>query len=283
MIYLFLSVFLSVLTVSYFKLFERYNVPTFQAIIVNYATCVIVGNLFAADPVILHSFWSEPWFIFALILGVVFITIFYSIGLTSQKMGVSVSMVAAKLSVVIPVGIAFLFHGEKADFAKVAGILLSLVAVFLISKKDEKEIKASVKLLWMLPVLVFVGSGIIDTTLKFMQRTFIPPADAGDMLSTIFLVALCTGSVVLLIRKERFQLKSLWWGIALGIPNYFCMYFLVKTLEQFDASFIFPLNNIAIVVCSTLVSLLFFSEKLSRFNWVGFALAIISILIISFA
>jgi drug/metabolite transporter (DMT)-like permease len=283
MIYLLLSVFLSVLTVSYFKLFERYNVHTFQAIMVNYATCVIVGNLFSSSPVILRSFWAEPWFIYTLILGILFISIFYSIGLTSQKMGLSVSMVAAKLSVVIPVGIAFLFHGEKLDVFKVAGILLSLVSVFLISKKEGEQTLQKGKMLWLLPLIVFLGSGIIDTNLKFMQRTFIPPADAGDILSTIFLVALCTGSVVLLIRKERFQLKSVWWGIALGIPNYFCMYFLVKTLEQFDASFIFPLNNIAIVVCSTLASMMFFHEKLSRFNWMGFALAIVSILMISFA
>lgn len=283
MISLLLSISLSVLTVCFFKLFERYRVHTFQAIIANYATCVLVGNLLSPEAIITRTFWSDPWFPYAFILGFVFISVFYSIGLTSQKMGVSVSMVAAKLSVVIPVTVAVLFHGEGLNIFKVAGILLSLVSVYLISKKSDIQVQAGTKMLWVLPLIVFVGSGVIDATLKFMQHRFIPPSDAGDMVSTIFLVALGIGSIVLLIRKEKLQLKSLWWGIALGVPNYFCMYFLVKTLEQFDATFIFPVNNIGIVICSTLVSLLFFGEKLSRFNWIGFTLAIVSILIISFA
>jgi drug/metabolite transporter (DMT)-like permease len=283
MIFLLLSIVLSVLTVSFFKLFERYKVHTFQAILVNYVTCIVVGNSTSEHPVILNSFWEEPWFIYSLVLGFVFISVFYSIGLTSQKMGVSVSMVAAKLSVVIPVSVAFLLHGETLGILKLLGILISLVAVFLISSKQEGQTSGQNKWMWLLPVYVFAGSGIIDATLKHMQKQFIPPGNAGDMVSTIFLVAFLVGIVVWFLQKETFQWKSIGWGIALGIPNFFCMFFLVKTLEQFDATFIFPINNIAIVVCSTLVSLLFFKEKMSVKNWIGFVLAIGSILIISFA
>lgn len=282
MIYLLLSIFLSVLTVCYFKLFETYKVQTFQAILVNYATCVVVGNLFLPEAIITKPFWNEPWLPYALFLGVLFIAIFYSIGLTSQKMGVSVSMVAAKLSVVVPVTVAVLLHGEALNAIKIGGIIISLFAVYFISKKEEMQGQPGNKLLWLLPIIVFAGSGVIDSMLKLMQRKFIPPSSAGDMLSTIFLTAFCAGLIVFLFRREKPELRSLWWGIALGIPNYFCMYFLVKTLEQFDATFIFPVNNIGIVICSTLASMLFFKEKLSRLNWVGFALAIVSILIISF-
>lgn len=283
MTFLIFSILLSVLTVCFFKLFERYDVHTFQAIFINYATCIIVGNILSDDAIIMQPFWTEPWFVYALLLGFMFISVFYSIGLTSQKMGVSVSMVAAKLSVVIPVGVAFLLHGEALGILKVAGILLSLVAVFLISRKHEDHVAAQGKWLWLLPVYIFIGSGIIDTTLKHMQKQFIPPGNAGDMVSTIFLVAFSVGLLVLLTQKDAFQFKSIGWGIALGIPNYFCMFFLVKTLEQFDATFIFPINNIATVVCSTLASVLFFQEKMSIANRLGFVLAIGSILIISFA
>ncbi|MES2558918.1 MAG: EamA family transporter [Bacteroidota bacterium] len=283
MIFLLLSILLSVLTVCFFKLFERYNVHTLQAIIFNYATCILIGNTLSDDVIILQPFWEYPWFGYALLLGFMFISVFYSIGLTSQKMGVSVSMVAAKLSVVIPVGVACLVHGEVMGGFKIGGILLSLVAVFLISRKSDEDVNRQGKWLWLLPVYVFLGSGVIDATLKHMQQEFIPPGNAGDMVSTVFLIAFIIGILVLLTRKETLQLKSIGWGIALGIPNFFCMFFLVKTLENFDATFIFPINNIAIVVCSTIVSLLFFQEKMSVANRIGFALAICSILIISFA
>lgn len=281
MMYLLLSVLLSVVAVSFFKLFEKYNVNTFQAIIVNYITCIVVGNSQSTSAIITQTFWKEPWFGYAAVLGFMFISVFYAIGLTSQKMGVSVSMVAAKLSVVIPVTISFLFYGEPLNVFKVMGILVSLAAVYLISKKEKKTTIGNNTLSWLLPVYVFVGSGVIDSTLKYMQREFIPPASAGDMLSTIFLVAFICGLLLLIAQRQRFEYRSIGWGIALGIPNYFCMYFLVKTLELFDATVIFPINNIAIVVCATLVSLSFFSEKLSRKNWVGFVLAIVSIGLIS--
>ncbi len=283
MIFLLLSIVLSVLAVSFFKLFEKYGVNTFQGIIVNYVTCIIVGNIHSPSAIITQAFWREPWFVYAAVLGFVFISVFYSIGLTSQKMGVSVSMVAAKLSVVIPVTIAVLFHNEPLNGFKIAGIIVSLLAVYLISKKETTVAVEHKGTNWLLPVYVFVGSGIIDSTLKYMQRTFIPPANAGDMLSTIFLIALLFGILLLIGQRQRFEYKSIGWGIALGIPNYFCMYFLVKTLEQFEATVIFPINNIAIVVCATLVSMFFFSEKLSRKNWLGFILAIVSIGLISFS
>jgi drug/metabolite transporter (DMT)-like permease len=282
MMFLILSITLSVLTVCFFKLFERYNVHTLQAIVFNYITCIVVGNLDSADPVIIHPFWNEAWFPYAAFLGFVFISVFYSIGIVSQKMGVSTSMVAAKLSVVIPVTVAFVLHGETPTMAKVAGILLSLVAVYLISVKEEQTERSSAKWLWILPLYVFIGSGAIDSMLKYMQHRFIPPSNAGDMISTVFLSACILGLLVLLFKRERIEPKSMLWGIGLGIPNYYCMYFLVKTLEQFEASFIFPVNNIAIVVCSTIVSIRFFQERLSVRNKIGFVLAIVSILIISF-
>lgn len=283
MIFLVLSILLAVLSVCFFKLFERFGVQTFQAILFNYVTCIVVGNLDAASPVILTSFWTEPWFPYAAVLGFFFISVFYSIGLVSQKMGVSVSMVAAKLSVVIPVTLAVLIHGDQPSIAKIGGILISLLAVYLITVKPEQSQTSSGSLVWLLPVYVFIGSGIIDSMLKYMQSRFIPPSNAGDMISTVFLCACVIGLVVVLFKRESIRLKSVFWGIGLGIPNYYCMYFLVKTLQEFDASFIFPINNIAIVVCSTLISLSFFKERLSRQNWIGFGLAIVSILIISFA
>ena len=60
------------------------------------------------------------------------------------------------------------------------------------------------------------------------------------------------------------------------------MFFLVKTLGQFQGSYIFPINNIGIVAASTLTAVFVFKEKLSKQNKLGLALAISSILLISF-
>lgn len=280
MIFLLLSILTSVITVSFFKLFERYNVHTLQAIIGNYIFCVVIGNLIEEKAIITTPFWNEGWFPYACVLGFLFISIFYCIGETTQKMGVSVSMVAAKLSVIIPVIAAVALHHERLSLLQTSGIILSLMAVYLISKKEDAGGSPN-RYNWLLPAIVFVGSGLIDTLLHFVETHFIPPSDAGSIVSTIFLIAGILGSIVLVVQRVQLRLKHILWGFALGVPNYFSMFFLVKTLGTGDASMIFPVNNMGIVICSTLASMLFFHEKLNRMNWIGFVLALFSILIIS--
>ena len=84
--------------------------------------------------------------------------------------------------------------------------------------------------------------------------------------------------------KFKFELKNVLGGIALGIPNYFSVYFLVQALRSdiLESSGIFTVNNVAIVMISTLLGTLLFKEKLLPKNWIGIGLAILGILFIAF-
>jgi len=137
------------------------------------------------------------------------------------------------------------------------------------------------------PVLVFLGSGIIDTSIKFLEGSFVAHGDVPLFSATIFAAAACIGVLVLfylvLQGKFQFEFKNVIAGIFLGIPNYFSVYFLVKSLRSgvLESSGIFTVNNVAIVTLSTFVGILFFKEKLLPKNWLGIALAIISIFLVT--
>lgn len=287
MIFLILSIVFSTLTVSFFKLFERYGVNTLNAIVVNYISCAILGSIFIQKNVFTTASVSEPWFVYSLILGFLFISIFNAIAKTAQTMGVSISMVAAKLSVVLPIIIAVFIFNEVLSVFQLIGILLSLLAVWLISDQPKQE-GHLLKHRFALPLIVFVGSGLIDTLLKYLQRTFIPAVSEAQIVTTIFANAFLFGLLLVVFnsfksKNHNFSVKDLLWGIALGVPNYFSMYFLVKTLSAFneEASVIFPVNNIGIVAVSTLVGVGFFKEKLSKQNQYGLVVAAIAIALIS--
>jgi drug/metabolite transporter (DMT)-like permease len=135
--------------------------------------------------------------------------------------------------------------------------------------------------------MLFLASGFLDTYLKYNQEKLVPEHHQSWFTSSIFAGAALLGFIwigVLLVNgKTKLEWKNLWAGIILGIPNYGSIYFLLKALghEGNESSFIFPVNNVAIVAFSVISALLIFGEKLSKMNIVGILLAIVSILLIN--
>ena len=285
MIYLLLSICISSSLYLIFKSFSVFKIVTFQAIIFNYLVAFTIGVFSSDIELDVASIPQQKWFWGAILLGFLFVTIFNVMALTSQKNGLSVASIASKMSVVIPVVFGVLVYKENLSIMKISGVVLALVAVYLASVKT-KEITIDKKFL-LLPILLFFGSGAIDTTLKYFETNFVQEGGIPIFSATIFMFAFIFGVLFLLfklVRKEtKFQPKSMLWGILLGVPNYYSIYFLLKALQTqgVESSILFTVNNVGIVVLTTFFGLFFFKEKLLLKNWVGIILAIISILLVS--
>ncbi|NND63385.1 MAG: EamA family transporter [Flavobacteriaceae bacterium] len=286
MIALLLSIVASTFIFVVFKLFDRFRVNTFNAIVVNYVAAGSCGLIAFEDDVSISAMTSSSWFYFAALLGVLFIVVFNLMALTTQRSGLSVVSVATKMSVVIPVVFGLWYYKESLGFLKATGILLALVAVYLVSVKGHSAVKISRTNL-ILPLLVFLGSGIIDTSIKYLENTYVGTNEVPLFSATIFLAAavIGIGAIVVQAMRGKFHLnvKNIVGGIVLGIPNYFSVYFLVQALRSdiLESSGIFTVNNVAIVMTSTLVGIIAFRENLMLKNWIGIALAIVSIFLIA--
>ena len=290
MIYIILTVTISVFLLSIFKLFEKYTVNTFHAIIINYAAAALTGYLFSENKIDFNLIDQTHWLWICLPLGFLFIAIFYLISLTAQKISIAAASVANKMSVVIPVLFSVIFIGEKLNALKVAGIALALIAVYFTNKRPTQEHHNTKHLLW-LPVLVFIGSGLIDASINAAKiYLFTLPVHSELFSIGTFVCAFFIGICILLFQfiKQpkgpfKLELKSLLGGILLGIPNYFSIFFIIKSLEAnvFTSAQLFPVLNISNVVLTALIGFLAFKEKLSVQNIFGVALAIISILLIA--
>jgi drug/metabolite transporter (DMT)-like permease len=280
-----LSIFFSSLIFVIFKLFETYKIQTVYAIIVNYITAAGVGLIFAKGPLNISEIPNYSWFYGTILLGTLFIVVFNLMARTSQELGVSVASVATKMSFVLPVIFGVLVYSETLNIFKLVGILLAMGAVYLASIKTTHRIISSKSL--VLPLLVFLGSGIIDTSLKFAQAKHLSGSDYPLFSATVFASAAFTGLIFIGVRSLKIPLKvnvkNILGGIVLGIPNYFSIYFLLRALqdELLNSASIFTINNVAIVLFSTLLGIILFKEKLSPKNWTGIVLAVISILMVS--
>ena len=286
MIYLLLSILSSSLIFVIFKGFEKYKVTILHAIIVNYLVAASSGVVAYKKPVQWETLVTFDWFYGAILLGFVFIGVFNLMAITTQRNGLSVVSVATKMSVAIPILFGIFYYKEAINSTKAIGIICALVAVYLVSVRSKTS-EASSKKVILFPLLVFIGSGIIDTSLKFLENSYVAEGEVSLFSATIFAAAACIGLCIIGIQLAlgtfKFHLKNVVAGIILGVPNYFSIYFLVSALRQpgFDSATIFTLNNVAIVTVSTLLGILLFKEKLQIKNWIGILIAIISIFLVS--
>jgi drug/metabolite transporter (DMT)-like permease len=292
MIYLICSIVLtSYLTLS-FKVCERLKVNTFQAIVFNYIACVITGSFVNGSFPVNREAISAPWFVWACVMGTLFIVLFNIIGYTAQKIGVAVASVANKLSLVIPFVFSIFLYNESATFLKILGIGVALAAVLLTCWPSAAQ-KAGTghargAALWLIPVVLFIGSGLLDTLLKYVEQGYLNEGNKNAYLISSFSFAGALGLLLLLVQvvrgKQRLEWKSVIAGIAIGFPNYFSIWCLVKVLKEskLQSSAIIPVNNMGIVLFSAVVAWLLFKEKLSGKNWLGILLSLLAIALIAF-
>ncbi|AQG79401.1 hypothetical protein [Spirosoma montaniterrae] len=294
MLFLVLSILLSVALLLNFRLFPRFGVNTFQAIVVNYLVCFLTGYALLPAGQSFSIDFSATWTWLALGLGVGFIVTFLLSGASTQRIGITATSLANNLSLVIPVSFSLFVFGSAGrpfDALNYAGLVLAVVAVGLSTYKKEqgvgdKGVRAGADVL--LPVAVFVLYGATNAMINYMNLRYIPSADKTIQVTlTMVLGAIVTGLLMLAIRlvrgQETFQAKSLVAAVTLGIPNFLSFYTLLLALSAYggNGAFVYPIYNIGVILLAALVAALFFQEKLSTANKIGLALAVVAIGLIS--
>lgn len=291
MIYLVLCIICSSLLVFMFKVFDHFEIEAYPAIVFNYITCVICGflNSSAGPGRVLSASAHADWLWLGVVLGISFIHVFSLTGKTAIRFGVSTASVAMKLGLVIPVALAFVVYHEEVTWYKIAGIVCALIAVVLSSYKEasEEAPHARVKgVALLMPLLVFVTSGLCDSGAQLSDKVYFPDGGADYFVLIVFLCAALTGIGYLAYYVLSGSVKLRWQqvagGIALGIPNYGSLLFLMNALDQVEggSSVVFPVTNIATVAGSTLLSVIFFREHLNRYNRLGLVFAFLCIIFI---
>ncbi len=273
------------LILVFFKLFTKFKVDTLQAIVFNYFTAGLLGLFFSEKTYSISELIASPWFYYAVSIGLLFISVFYLLAKGAQVVGMAISTVANKMSVIIPVIAAIFLYGDHATVFKIAGIILALIGVFLTST-DGKKLSFDKKYLWLI-LIIFFGQGIADIIFNYAQQEYVQAEDAKIFFTVMFFSAGLGGTLLAakkIIRKEnKFQIKSILWGLAVGIPNYLTLLFFFNALEdgQFESSQIYPIFNIGIVLMSSIIGFIIFKEKLKTSNWMGIGLSILAIALIS--
>jgi drug/metabolite transporter (DMT)-like permease len=286
MITILLALLFSTLIMVTFKLFERFRIDTIQAITVNYVIAVLAGILSYQGDLNPAEIVALPWFRYGLLIGCFFIITFFIFATSARKVGIAITAVSSKMSVVIPVMVGvFILKNDVLNLTKVVGIAIALLAFYLTFKK--KEPVSIRKGYFLLPLLLFLGNGTNDSLQSYVSFTHQTNGmnQTTLLLIVIFGTSLVLGTMVTTFRwvflKKKLLMRNVLAGIILGLFNYLSTYYFLRSLDLYPNSVFFPVFNAGIVSLSALTGFFIFREKLRPVNWAGILAAILAIVIIA--
>jgi drug/metabolite transporter (DMT)-like permease len=248
--------------------------------VVNYPIACLLGFVFANFS---GGFFLTPKFVSAaVIVGILFIITFNLVGLCTAKAGMSITTIASKMSLAIPISISFIFDSKDIITPnKIIGISLAIAAVVLATFKKSNQ-KANGLLAILLPAILFISMGLTDSMVKLAQLTAVPSEFNSNFSAVAFGIAGIIGLAIAFITGKSSNLKdrnTLLFGTFLGIANFGSLLFFLYALNsRIASSIVFGINNVAIVVLSVTIGILFFKEKLSAINIAGAFASIISLI-----
>ncbi|WP_018343566.1 hypothetical protein [Cytophaga aurantiaca] len=288
MFYLVLTILCTSALFILFRVYSNLKIDIFQSIVWNYVVCSITGFIqqySLLNEALYHKHINTV--IASSILGSCFLPCFFLIGISTQRAGLTTTTMANKLSMVIPAGFAIVAGLAPFAWLQVAAFLLGIISIYLVTQKNSTETIADVPASnRYLPWFVFLSAGLLDLAILYINQTIASPESVGLFSIHTFLAAASWGSITLifliLTKKIQFESKAILSGIVLGIPNYFSVYYLLKTLNHFqhDGSFVFPMLNLCVILFTAVVSFLFFKEKFTTRLSIGLILASSSILLL---
>lgn len=286
MVILIILILCNVLLAVIFKYFDKYKVDNLHAIIVNYATAVLVAGIVLQQSPIPADLFSKPWFPYSLALSLLFITGFNIMAHSFQKAGVAITAIVAKMSLVISAGFAIFYYSELLNLPKGIGIFAAIIAIILVnlpSKSDGLEINN--KYLW-LPIVTMIMSGIIEILLLVVEVEGKLGEDGILFTSSSFAMAGVFGLLFagfrMITTGTRFTKQDIIGGLILGVPNFFTIYLLVLLLTRgWDGSVLFPINSVGMLALTVVVSVIMFGERIDMKKGLGLVFSIIAIILIS--
>lgn len=281
MLFLILSIVCSVTVGVLFKWFRNHTAFNSKAIIAtNYAVALLLCY-FCFTPEFSTLAQQAPWPLY-LALGLLLPSVFLLLTKSIQHLGIVKTDAAQRLSLFIPLLASWLLFGEQFSTLKVLAFGVGFPALILILYKPTANSNSN----WGYPSMVLLGFGVID--ILFKQIALQTQLPFTTSLLVIFTLALILMSGVvgyeIFIQNKKIASINAVCGVAVGLFNFGNIYFYLKAHQAFseNPSTIFAGMNTGVIVLGSLIGVLIFKEKLSRNNYLGIFLALLSIVLLTY-
>ena len=277
MIWLLLAILSSAMVSIIMRLSTHKVKNNVAMLVMNYLMCLVLAALYAGVGELAPASDALAQTIgMGVIHGALYLASFVLLQVNVKKNGVVLSATFMKLGLLVPMVVSVFLFGEMPTPLQIVGFVTALAAIVLINmEKDSALVQSKMGL-----VLLLLGGGAADAMSKVFEE--LGERDLADQfLFYTFAAALlfCVG--LMLVKKQRPEKAELFWGLLIGIPNFFSAKFLLLALRDVSAVIAYPTYSVATMLVITLTGVLAFREKLGRRQWIALGVILVALALLN--
>ncbi len=262
MFYLIIGILFSSMLSILLRTSEKYVKGDTATLAMNYICCSVVAFFDAGAA---NIFTKHPSLNIALFLGIIggfaYLSSFLLLQYNIKENGVVLPATFMKLGLLVPTTASVIIFRERPGVIQIIGFAIAIFAIILINSDKKSGSQKNLKIGLLIALLILAGLG--DVMSKFHEEW-----GSFDLTSSflffIFFTACLLCLVVTARKKQKIGPWEIFFGLIIGIPNYYSSKFILIALESLPAVVVFPTFSVGCIVVVTLAGLVFFKEKLSK-------------------
>lgn len=265
MIYLMLAIMSSALVSLTMRLSEKHIKNNIAMLSVNYFMCLILaGSYMKFQNLYVSVQGMNQAILLGIINGILYLSSFILLQKNINKNGVILSSLFMKLGILIPMILSIFIFKEIPSLIQLLGFVIAIISiVFMNFQKEQTNMDFKIGLLFLLAI-----NGITDAMSKIFDEVG-NSALSEQFLFYTFLFALILCLILTFIKKQKIQKNELFFGLMIGIPNYYSARFLLGALQSVPAVIVYPTFSVGTIIVVTIVGMIFFKETLYKYQKVA--------------
>lgn len=228
--------------------------------------------------------WHLPTFGYAMLFGLCFVGAIMGNVLAIKHGSLSLSALIVSYSLVIPTLFGFVFLDEELSLFLLVGLLLLLISLSFINRRKHEE-GSRISLKWCFYIiLAFGGNAMVSCVQKYHQVLY-PGYYRNEFMAYAMMFVAFLGGILLLVTHKKGE-KVFWkngflYALPAGIMNAVVNLLMMVLAVRLPASLLYPVVSAGGIVMTAVVSLGIYRERLSKQEFVGLALGILSVVFLN--
>lgn len=279
MVNLILAIVSSSLITVLMRVSEKYRKNDLSMLAMNYLMCSVLGWIFTGSalsmPAQMQAGAVAGTAGMGVISGVLYLVSFMLLQWNITKNGVVLPSTFMKLGVLVPTILAIAVFGESPKATQILGIAAAICAIFMIQGGGKQEAGSVAGL-----VVLMIAGGVTDSMAKIYEEVGDVSLKNHYLLFT-FGVALVLCTALCVVKKQKLTAADALFGLAIGVPNYFSSWFLLRSLANVPAVVAYPTFSVGTIIVVAAAGVMLFREKISKRKAAALGVILVSLALLN--